>query len=98
MPCRLEVADRPLLATHTDLLVGGRSSPRFISLGLAREIAGAGGTHGPDGPRAAIPTIPRPSPAACRACSPVDRPRGLSGGSVAARATASVRVRGRSEH
>ena len=42
----LEVADRPLLATHTDLLVGGRSSPRFISLGLAREIAGAGGVIG----------------------------------------------------
>ena len=34
--------DRPLLATHTHLLVGGRSSPRFISLGLAREIAAAG--------------------------------------------------------
>lgn len=42
----LEVSTKPLLITHTDVAEGGLDNPRFVSEGLARSVAGAGGAVG----------------------------------------------------
>ena len=42
----LEASAKPLLITHTDVAEGGSDNPRFVSEGLARSVAGAGGAVG----------------------------------------------------
>lgn len=42
----LEVATKPLLITHTDIEDGNRHNTRFVSEGLARAVAEAGGVVG----------------------------------------------------
>ena len=42
----LEVSAKPLLITHTDIAEDGPSNPRFVSEGLARTVAEAGGAVG----------------------------------------------------
>lgn len=42
----LEVSAKPLLITHTDIAEDGPSHPRFVSKGLARAVAEAGGAVG----------------------------------------------------
>ncbi len=42
----LELSTRPVLITHTDLCVDGRSHDRFVSEELARAVADAGGVVG----------------------------------------------------
>ena len=42
----LEVSAKPLLITHTDIAEDGPSNPRFVSKGLARAVAEAGGAVG----------------------------------------------------
>jgi membrane dipeptidase len=42
----LEVATKPLLITHTDVAEGGPDHARFVSEGLARAVAQAGGAVG----------------------------------------------------
>jgi len=42
----LERSDKPVMASHTHLHRAGRDHPRFVSVELARAIAGAGGVIG----------------------------------------------------